>query len=59
MKKIILVVVTMICLLSCYEVNEEIVINENGSGTFTTKMDMGQMLDMIMSMAGEEEIKKQ
>jgi len=32
---------------------------ENGAGTFTTKMDMGQMLEMIQSMAGEEELAKE
>ena len=44
---------------SCFEVNEEIVINENGTGTYQTKMEMGQLLEMIQSMAGEEELKKE
>lgn len=46
------------CLASCYEVNEEIVINEDGSGTFLTKMDMGQLLEMMQTFAGEEELTK-
>lgn len=46
-------------LASCYEVNEEIVINEDGSGTYLTKMDMGQLLEMMQSFAGEEELTKE
>lgn len=49
----------IICFVGCYEVNEEITINDNGSGVFNTKMDMGQMLEMIQSMAGEEELAKE
>ncbi len=41
------------------EVNEEIVINEDGSGTYLTKMDMGQLLEMMQSFAGEEELTKE
>lgn len=39
--------------------NEEITINADGSGVHNTKMDMGQMLEMIQSMAGEEELAKE
>ncbi len=46
-------------LASCYEVNEEITINEDGSGTFVTKMDMGQLIEMMQSFAGEEELSKE
>ena len=46
-------------LASCYEVNEEIVINEDGSGTYLTKMDMGQLIEMMQSLAGEEELSKE
>ena len=59
MKKIILLLSVIICFVSCYEVNEEITINQNGGGTFITRMDMGQMLEMIQSMAGEEELAKE
>lgn len=48
-----------VCFTACYEVNEEITINPDGSGTHNTKMDMGQMLEMIESMAGEEELAKE
>ena len=61
MRKMRFVFVTIFALLfiSCYEVNEEIVINENGSGTYVTKMDMGQLLEMMQSMGGEEELTKE
>lgn len=45
---------TFLFLLGCYEVNEEIVVSENGSGTFSSKMDMGQLIEMMQSFGGEE-----
>ncbi len=48
-----------ICLVSCYEVNEEIVINEDGTGTYVAKMDMGQLIEMMQTFAGEEEMSKE
>jgi hypothetical protein len=59
MKKFLLLITIILCLVSCYEVNEEITIDQNGNGTFVTKMDMGQMLELIQSMAGEEELAKE
>ena len=53
-----LVLVLLGFLASCYEVNEEIVVNEDGSGTYVTKMDMGQLLELMQSFAGEEELSK-
>lgn len=45
-------------LASCYEVNEEIVIQEDGSGTYLTKMDMSPLIEMLQTFAGEEELTK-
>ena len=42
----------------CYEVTEEIVISGNGSGTYLTKMDMSALLEMMQTMAGEDELTK-
>ena len=56
--KYVLVVAFSIFLVSCYEVNEEIEIKADGSGTYVTKMDMGQLIDMMQTFAGEEELKK-
>src|SRR5687768_18529619 len=57
--KYFLTVAFSIFLVSCYEVNEEIVINADGSGTYDTKMDMSQLIDMMQTFAGEEELKKE
>ena len=59
MKRFILLLFAIVCFVGCYEVNEEITINADGSGTHNTKMDMGQMLELIQSMAGEEELAKE
>ena len=59
MKRVILSLFAIMCFVGCYEVNEEITINQDGTGTHNTKMDMGQMLEMIQSMAGEEELAKE
>lgn len=56
--KYVLTVAFCIFLVSCYEVNEEIQINDDGSGTYVTKMDMGQLIDMMQTFAGEEELTK-
>jgi hypothetical protein len=61
MKKLKLVLVTLVSVffVSCYEVNEEIVINENGSGSYVTRMDMSQLIEMLQTMGGEEELSKE
>jgi len=56
--KYVLAVALSVFFVSCYEVNEEIEINADGSGTYVTKMDMGQLIDMMQTFAGEEELKK-
>lgn len=60
MKKLWICVVITISVLfaACYEINEDITINENGSGTYATRMDMSALLQMMQSMASEEEIAK-
>lgn len=60
MKKVVysVLAVIVVCFISCYEINEEIVINEKGGGTYVTKMDMSAMVQMIQNMAGEEELAK-
>ena len=57
--KYILSVVLCVCLAGCYEINEEIEIKADGSGTYVTKMDMGAMIDMMQTFAGEEELTKE
>lgn len=56
--KYVLTVAICIFFVSCYEVNEEIEINADGTGTYVTKMDMGQLIDVMQTFAGDEELKK-
>jgi hypothetical protein len=56
--KYVLTVAISIFFVSCYEVNEEIEINADGTGTYVTKMDMGQLIDVMQTFAGDEELKK-
>src|SRR5207253_2450151 len=50
------------CLLflfsSCFEVNEEIVINKNGSGTLSINTEMGKLFEMLQSFMPADELKK-
>jgi hypothetical protein len=57
--KYVLSVALCVFFAGCYEVNEEIEINADGSGTYVTKMDMGQLIDMMQTFAGEEELTKE
>lgn len=60
MKKLLLPLLAFcICLLSCYEVNEEILIRDNGSGHYSSKIDMSALLEMMQSFGSEEELGKQ
>jgi hypothetical protein len=53
--------VTICCLVAvgCFEVDEVITINEDGSGVYNSKMDMSQLLILMESFAGEEGLKSQ
>ncbi len=46
------------CLSGCFEVNEEIVINNNGSGDFAVNMDMGKMLEMMQAFIPPDQAKE-
>jgi hypothetical protein len=58
MKKfwICVLAVIIVVVAGCYEVNEEITITDKGTGTYATRMDMSALLQMMQSMASEEEI---
>ena len=60
MKKLRYVFVALIVCLAaaCFEVNEDIVINKDGTGVYNTKMDMSAMVEMIKTMASEEDLAK-
>jgi hypothetical protein len=46
------------CLSGCFEMNEELTVQENGSGALSINMDMGQMLDMMKAFMPPEELEK-
>lgn len=48
------VLLTSIFILGCYEVKEEIVIDESGTGSFSSNMDMGPLIEMMKGFAGDE-----
>ena len=59
MKKMILVLLTCFLLAACYDVNEEILIRENGSGHYTTKIDMSGLLEMMQNFTTEADLQKE
>lgn len=56
--KLFIVALSCIALVSCLEINEDVEIKANGSGNITTVMDLGQLIDMMQAMGGEEFEKK-
>jgi hypothetical protein len=58
MLKLFFVAVGCVFFASCLEINEEVQINDNGSGQVSTTMDMAQLIDMMQAMGGEEFEKK-
>jgi hypothetical protein len=52
--RLLFVFITCLFFSSCLEINEETSIKENGSGQFSTTMDMAQLVDMMQAMGGEE-----
>ncbi|HUQ65243.1 MAG TPA: hypothetical protein VM101_03765 [Flavitalea sp.] len=56
--RISVAVIISVMFAACYEINEDITITEKGTGTYSTRMDMSALLQMMQSMASEEEIQK-
>jgi hypothetical protein len=54
----LIVILTCIFLNSCIELKEDVAINADGSGQFSTTTDLAQMIDMMEAMGGEEFEKK-
>lgn len=59
LKYAVVVIFCCLAVLGCYEVNEEISINDDGSGVYNMKMDMGQLLEMMQTFAGEEKMQEE
>ena len=46
-------------LASCFDIDEEIDINKNGSGTWQMHVDMSQLVDLMQSYVSKEDMEKQ
>jgi hypothetical protein len=57
--KFLLPVTFLFCLSGCIEINEQIDVKANGSGQWVTRMDMGQLLDLMQNYLGKDEMEKQ
>jgi hypothetical protein len=58
MKKLLFGILTCLLLVACYDVNEEIVIKENGSGHYASKIDMSGLLEMMQNFGTEADLAK-
>src|SRR6476661_5770287 len=59
MKKFLFAILTSFFLVACYDVNEEILIKENGSGHYTSKIDMSGLLEMMQNFSSEADLAKE
>ena len=59
MKKFVFTILTCLLLVACYDVNEEILIRENGSGHYTSKIDMSGLLEMMQNFGTEADLAKE
>jgi hypothetical protein len=59
MKKLVIIFLTCLWLVACYDVNEEILIRENGSGHYTSKIDMSGLLEMMQNFSSEADLAKE
>ncbi len=57
--RILLPIALLFCISGCVEINEDIVINKNGSGEWSMKMDMSKLLEMMQNYVGKEELEKE
>ena len=57
--KYLLPVALLFCLAGCFDINEQIEIKPNGSGQLSVNTDMSQLLDLMQSYVGKEEMDKQ
>jgi len=57
--KYILTIASMFLLAGCFEINEDIDVNANGSGVYSIHTDMSQLLQAMQSYLGKDEMDKQ
>lgn len=60
MKKLfsLLLIGSLFSLTGCLEIVRNITINQNGTGSFETKIDMGEVFDMVRSMGQDEKLEE-
>ncbi|HEY4109801.1 MAG TPA: hypothetical protein VGM48_12360 [Puia sp.] len=58
MIKILLPLALAFCFTGCLDIDEQVVINKDGSGQLTEDMDMSQMIDILQTYMGKEEMAK-
>lgn len=56
--KLLVLCVLTCCFAGCFEINEEIVLKDNGSGDFSLNMDMGKMLEMMQAFMPPDQMKE-
>jgi hypothetical protein len=57
--KLLLPLAFLFCISSCVEINEDVIINKNGSGDWSMNMDMSKLLEIMQSYIGRDELEKQ
>ncbi|HEX4375204.1 MAG TPA: hypothetical protein VHZ50_18000 [Puia sp.] len=57
--KFLLPLVLLFSLASCFDIDEEIDINKNGSGEWKMNIDMSQLVDIMQTYMGKDELEKQ
>src|ERR1700730_4680437 len=57
--KFFLTVVSMFFLAGCFEINEDVDIKADGSGVYAVHTNMSQLLQVMQSYLGKEEMDKQ
>ena len=57
--KLLIPVILLFSLAGCFDIHEEIEVNKNGSGQMSINMDMSQLLDIMQTYVGKDEMEKQ
>ena len=55
--KFVLLCLLTFCFSGCFEMNEEIAINNNGGGDYSVDMDMGKMMEMMQAFIPPDQAK--
>lgn len=56
--KLVLAAFFAICFTACIQIDEEVDLKEDGSGSMRVRSDMGKMFEMLKGFASEDDLKK-